>query len=122
MLIVNSRVRDTTCRISAAGCSLDHLGRIRRVLASFQNLTIKFLGGQLFRDPRSQGTWLHLQVSPARASFEPGNTVHFTLDNVGNVIKQEVRGAGGELVAPSKRTYDALNRLQKEQRDDPGLR
>jgi RHS repeat-associated protein len=47
-----------------------------------------------------------------------GNTAHFSLDNMGNVIRQEVRGADGELVATTQRSYDALNRLQKEQRDD----
>jgi RHS repeat-associated protein len=46
-----------------------------------------------------------------------GNTVHLVLDNMGNVIQQEVRGAGGDLVALASRSYDALNRLQKEQRD-----
>jgi RHS repeat-associated protein len=47
-----------------------------------------------------------------------GNTVHFTLDNIGNVIRQDVRDPAGVLVRTAKRTYDALNRLQKEQRDD----
>lgn len=45
-----------------------------------------------------------------------GNTMHLDLDNMGNVIHQEVRGASGELVTSAQRTYDALNRLQKEQR------
>lgn len=47
-----------------------------------------------------------------------GNTIHFTLDNMGNVTRQEVRGAAGDLVTTAQRTFDALNRLQKEQRDD----
>ena len=53
-----------------------------------------------------------------------GNSIHFTLDNIGNVIHQEVRGPGGNLVAQAQRTYDALNRLQKEQREgqDAGTR
>jgi RHS repeat-associated protein len=46
-----------------------------------------------------------------------GNTIHLDLDNMGNVIRQEVRGAAGELVTSAQRTYDALNRLQKAQRD-----
>ncbi|MDL2357501.1 MAG: RHS repeat-associated core domain-containing protein, partial [Pseudomonadota bacterium] len=52
-----------------------------------------------------------------------GNTIHFTLDNMGNVVHQEVRGSGGDLVAQARRTFDALNRLQKEQRDgqDAGI-
>jgi RHS repeat-associated protein len=47
-----------------------------------------------------------------------GNSVHFTLDNMGNVIRQETRAPRGELVATAQRTFDALSRLQKEQRDD----
>ena len=47
-----------------------------------------------------------------------GNTVHFNLDNMGNVIRQEVRSPSGDLVTMTQRTYDALNRLQKEQSDD----
>ena len=53
-----------------------------------------------------------------------GNTVHFTLDNMGNVTNQEVRGPGGDLVTQAQRSYDALNRLQRQQRDaaDMGTR
>ena len=47
-----------------------------------------------------------------------GNSVHFTLDNMGNVIRQKTRGPRGELVTAAQRTFDALNRLKKEQRDD----
>jgi YD repeat-containing protein len=47
-----------------------------------------------------------------------GNRVHFSLDNMGNVIHREVRGVGGELVTRMQRTYDALSRLEREQRDD----
>lgn len=50
-----------------------------------------------------------------------GNTVHFSLDNMGNVIRQEVRGPDGKLVTTVQRTYDALNRLQKEQRDEQDI-
>ncbi|MDB5821333.1 MAG: hypothetical protein JWR21_37, partial [Herminiimonas sp.] len=42
----------------------------------------------------------------------------FTLDNMGNVTQREVHGASGELVTRMQRAFDALNRLQKEQRDD----
>jgi RHS repeat-associated protein len=52
-----------------------------------------------------------------------GNSIHFSLDNMGNVIHREVRGAGGELVTRMQRAYDVLSRLQKEQRDsqDAGM-
>lgn len=47
-----------------------------------------------------------------------GNSVHFSLDNMGNVIQREVRGADGGLVTKMQRAFDALNRLQNERRDD----
>ncbi|MES2757632.1 MAG: RHS repeat-associated core domain-containing protein [Pseudomonadota bacterium] len=78
--------------------------------------------GQLTRVTSADGSSMEYGYDAAHRLTDlrdgSGNTVHFTLDNIGNVIKQDVRGAGGELVATSKRTYDALNRLQKAQRDD----
>jgi RHS repeat-associated protein len=78
--------------------------------------------GQLTRVSAADGTAMEYVYDAAHRLTDlrdgAGNTVRFTLDNIGNVIKQEVHGVGGELVTTSKRTYDALNRLQKEQRDD----
>jgi RHS repeat-associated protein len=83
--------------------------------------------GQLTRVTAADGTSMEYVYDAAHRLTDlrdgAGNTVHFTLDNIGNVVKQDVNDARGELVATSKRTYDALNRLQKEQRDDqdPGM-
>jgi YD repeat-containing protein len=83
--------------------------------------------GQLTRVIAADGTSMEYLYDAAHRLTDlrdgAGHTVHFTLDNIGNVVKQDVRDARGELVATSKRTYDALNRLQKEQRDDqdPGV-
>jgi YD repeat-containing protein len=46
-----------------------------------------------------------------------GSRIQLTLDKMGNVTRQEVRNAAGELVNETNRTFDALNRLTKEQRD-----
>lgn len=35
-----------------------------------------------------------------------GNTIHFTLANMGNVTHQEMRGRAADLVAQAQRTYD----------------
>ncbi|WP_426178332.1 RHS repeat-associated core domain-containing protein, partial [Massilia sp. TWR1-2-2] len=78
--------------------------------------------GQLIRTTAPDGSVIEYGYDAAHRLTDlrdgAGNTAHFTLDNMDNVVKQEVRGAGGELVLTAKRSYDALNRLQKEQRDD----
>ena len=42
-----------------------------------------------------------------------GNTIHYTLDNMGNRIKEEVKDAAGALTRQTTRIYDVLNRLQQ---------
>ncbi len=41
-----------------------------------------------------------------------GNTIHYTLDAMGNRTKEEVKDPGGALVRSQRRVYDALNRVQ----------
>jgi RHS repeat-associated protein len=83
--------------------------------------------GQLTRVTAADGTYMDYVYDAAHRLTDlrdaAGNAVHFTLDDMGNVIKQEIRDPAGVLVTTSKRTFDALNRLQKEQRDDqdPGV-
>jgi YD repeat-containing protein len=78
--------------------------------------------GQLTRVTAADGASMEYVYDAAHRLTDlrdgAGNTVHFTLDNIGNVIRQDVRDPGGVLVTTAKRTYDALNRLQKEQRDE----
>jgi RHS repeat-associated protein len=45
-----------------------------------------------------------------------GNQIQLTLDNLGNVTRQEQRNALGALVQVSNRAFDALNRLVSVQR------
>jgi YD repeat-containing protein len=42
-----------------------------------------------------------------------GSSIHFTLDNSGNRIREEVKDANGALTRQVMREYDALNRLQQ---------
>lgn len=42
-----------------------------------------------------------------------GNTIHYTLDNAGNRIREEVKDATGNLSRQILRTYDPLSRLQE---------
>lgn len=57
-------------------------------------------------------------------SDEAGNRIDFTLDGAGNVVRQEVHGKGGEPSQQVTRSYDVLNRLQREQTalDETGTR
>ncbi len=42
-----------------------------------------------------------------------GNSIHYTLDAMGNRIKEEVKDSRGVLARQTARVYDALNRLQQ---------
>lgn len=83
--------------------------------------------GQLTRVVAPDGSAIEYAYDPAHRLTDLrdniGNTVHFTLDKMGNVIHQEVRGPSGDLVMQAARSYDALNRLQRQQRDgtDAGM-
>jgi len=41
-----------------------------------------------------------------------GNTVHYTLDNAGNRLSEDLKDPSGALARNITRSYDALNRLQ----------
>jgi hypothetical protein len=41
-----------------------------------------------------------------------GNTVHYTLDNMGNRKQEDYKDPTGTLAKTITRLYDALNRLQ----------
>lgn len=42
-----------------------------------------------------------------------GNTIVYTLDNLGNRIGEQVKDPGGNVIRSITRSYDALNRLQR---------
>ena len=42
-----------------------------------------------------------------------GNTITYTLDNMGNRTAESVKDPGGTLARATARVYDALNRLQQ---------
>jgi len=43
-----------------------------------------------------------------------GNTIHYTLDNIGNRTREDVYNASGTLIKTKGRVFDALNRLWKD--------
>lgn len=43
-----------------------------------------------------------------------GNTIHYTLDPMGNRLKEEVKDAGGNLWRLTTREFDVLSRLKKQ--------
>ncbi|MDQ1817705.1 RHS repeat-associated core domain-containing protein, partial [Massilia sp. CCM 9210] len=86
------------------------------------------VAGQLIRMTAPDGSALEYTYDDAHRLTgmrdRAGNSISFTLDAMGNVVRQEVKDASGKLVAQTTRAFDALNRLQREQRStkDPGAR
>ncbi|MDQ1818149.1 RHS repeat-associated core domain-containing protein, partial [Massilia sp. CCM 9210] len=86
------------------------------------------VAGQLIRMTAPDGSALEYTYDDAHRLTglrdRAGNSISFTLDAMGNAIRQEVKDPSGKLVAQSTRAFDALNRLQREQKSasDPGAR
>jgi len=43
-----------------------------------------------------------------------GGNIHYTLDNMGNRIREDIKDAAGHVVKTQSRVYDALNRLAQD--------
>ncbi|MCE3604920.1 DUF6531 domain-containing protein [Massilia sp. P8910] len=86
------------------------------------------VAGQLTRMTAPDGSALSYTYDDAHRMTglrdRAGNSIGFTLDAMGNVVRQEVKDPSGKLVAQTTRAFDALSRLQQEQRSakDPGAR
>ncbi|MCY0914226.1 RHS repeat-associated core domain-containing protein [Massilia antarctica] len=86
------------------------------------------VAGQLIRMTAPDGSALSYTYDDAHRMTglrdRAGNSIGFTLDAMGNVVRQEVKDPGGKLVAQTTRAFDALSRLQREQRSakDQGAR
>ncbi len=86
------------------------------------------VAGQLTRMTAPDGALLEYSYDDAHRLTglrdRAGNSIGFTLDAMGNTVRQEVKDPKGKLVAQTTRTFDALNRLQREQKSasDPGAR
>ncbi|MCE3605429.1 DUF6531 domain-containing protein [Massilia sp. P8910] len=84
--------------------------------------------GQLIRLVAPDGSALEYTYDDAHRLTglrdRSGNRIDVTLDAMGNTIRQEVKDPSGKLVGQSARAFDALNRLQREQKsaNDPGTR
>lgn len=86
------------------------------------------LAGQMIRLTAPDGAVLDYAYDDAHRLVglrdRAGNSIELTLDAMGNTMRREVKDANGKLVAQTTRVYDALNRLQREQKSpaDPGAR
>lgn len=86
------------------------------------------LAGNLVRITNPDGAAINYSYDDAHRlthlSDDAGNRIHFTLDSAGNAVLQEVFDKGGELRQRLTRSYDVLNRLQREQSalDETGTR
>ncbi|RSZ59338.1 RHS repeat protein [Massilia atriviolacea] len=86
------------------------------------------LAGQLTRMTGPDGAVLEYAYDEAHRLIgvrdSTGNSIDFTLDAMGNTVRQEVKDPAGKLVTATTRAFDALNRLQREQKSqaDPGAR
>lgn len=76
------------------------------------------LAGQLLRTTSADGSILNFVYDAAHRLIEisdnAGNRLHFELDLMGNVIRAETYGPDGRLVQTVSRSFDALNRLERE--------
>jgi YD repeat-containing protein len=72
--------------------------------------------GQLTRITRPDGSYLVYTYDAAHRLIQTqdnlGNTVTYTLDALGNRIKEEAHDPSGQLARSQSRVYDALSRLQ----------
>jgi YD repeat-containing protein len=72
--------------------------------------------GQLTRVTRPDGAYLAYSYDAAhrliKTQDDQSNTLSYTLDAMGNRIKEEAHDPGGQLARSQSRVYDALSRLQ----------
>jgi YD repeat-containing protein len=72
--------------------------------------------GQVTRVTRPDGAYLAYSYDAAHRLIQTqdnlGNTVTYTLDALGNRIKEEAHDPSGQLARSQSRVYDALSRLQ----------
>jgi YD repeat-containing protein len=72
--------------------------------------------GQLTRVTRPDGAYLAYTYDAAHRLIKTqdnlGNTLSYTLDAMGNRVKEEAYDPGGQLARSQSRVYDALSRLQ----------
>ena len=73
--------------------------------------------GQLKKATLPDGAWIAYSYDDAhrltKISDSLGNTIQYTLDLMGNRIKEESKDPAGILTRQTSRMYDALNRLQE---------
>jgi YD repeat-containing protein len=72
--------------------------------------------GQMTKATQPDGSFLTYTYNAAHRLTDItdslGNTVHYTLDSLGNRVKEEMKGTSGTLKRNIARAYNTLNRLQ----------
>ncbi|TAK64345.1 DUF6531 domain-containing protein [Methylobacter sp.] len=72
--------------------------------------------GLVIRVTRPNGSYLAYSYDPAHRLIKTqdniGNTLSYTLDAMGNRVKEEAHDPNGQLARSQSRVYDALSRLQ----------
>lgn len=86
--------------------------------AAPQTTTFDYDGvGQLIKVTAPDASFISYAYDPAHRltdiSDGLGNSIHYTLDNAGNRIREEVKDVSGNLRKQVSRTFDPLNRLQQ---------
>jgi YD repeat-containing protein len=91
--------------------------RLTSVDAGGETTTYRYdPAGQLTRITRPDGAYLAYSYDAAHRLIQTqdnlGNTLTYTLDALGNRIKEEAHDPSGQLARSQSRVYDALSRLQ----------
>jgi YD repeat-containing protein len=91
--------------------------RLTSVDAGGETTTYSYApAGQLTRVTRPDGAYLAYSYDAAHRLIQTqdnlGNTLTYTLDALGNRIKEEAHDPSGQLARSQTRVYDALSRLQ----------
>lgn len=92
--------------------------RITSARTSTEEITTLYYNdvGLLTRVDMPDSTYLEYTYDQAERLTDirdkSGNTIHYTLDGMGNRIREEISDQTGKLTREVVRVYDALNRLQ----------
>ncbi|TAK60495.1 DUF6531 domain-containing protein [Methylobacter sp.] len=97
--------------------SYDNRQRLTSLDAGGETTTYAYdPAGQLTRVTGPDGAYLDYSYDAAhrliKTQDDQGNTLSYTLDAMGNRIKEEAYDPGGQLARSQTRVYDALSRLQ----------
>jgi YD repeat-containing protein len=95
----------------------DSRQRLTSIATGSETTTYSYdLAGQVTRVTGPDGAYLAYSYDAAhrliKTQDDLGNTLTYTLDAMGNKLKEEAHDPGGQLARSQSRVYDALSRLQ----------